>query len=41
MLRQQLLPEVLRNCIQDIVSHVTVEMERLKPKREDLVAREI
>jgi hypothetical protein len=33
--------EVLRNCIQDIVSRVTVEMERLKPKKEDLVTREI
>jgi hypothetical protein len=30
-------PEVLRNCIQDIVSRVTVEMECLKPKKEDLV----
>ena len=34
-------PEVLRNYIQDTVSRVTVEMERLKPKKEDLVTREI
>jgi len=41
MLRQQLLPEVLRNCIQDTASHVTVEMARLKQKRGDLATREI